>query len=210
MDLDVFRRLPETPLPPSPIPFELAYPTWQPPPAPVVTGQIGLVALKVHCALAFHALLVVVGCEHDWHSDERHEPHERPASAGSGAGMAESSCTEGRTGAATNPPPSRCCSATVGHDQETDKPCAARTSRPGARCGGHGRCLGDHMIAGRRAWLRIHAAHLRCGAARRLGREETGPSGGVQASEQVRSGGRITDTRLVGGRRERMPLRRVP
>jgi hypothetical protein len=38
MDLDVFRRLPETPLPPSPIPFELAHPTRQPPPAPVVTG----------------------------------------------------------------------------------------------------------------------------------------------------------------------------
>jgi hypothetical protein len=70
--------------------------------------------------------------------------------------------------------------------------------------------LGDHMIAGRRACL--SSTRLTCGVgdARRLGREETGPSEGVQASEQVRSGGRITDTRLVGGRHERMPLRRVP
>jgi len=39
--------LPETPLPPLPVPFELADPTQQRPPAPVVAGQIGLVRLKL-------------------------------------------------------------------------------------------------------------------------------------------------------------------
>jgi hypothetical protein len=40
-----------------------------------------------------------------------------------------------------------------------------------------------------------------------LGREKTRQHPSFPA---VRSGDRITDTRLVGGRRERMPLRRVP
>jgi hypothetical protein len=79
--LDLFRRLPETPLPPSPIAFELTYPTRQPPPAPVGTGQLGLVALKVLGALTLHALLVVVGCDHDRHRDQHPEPHEQPEPA---------------------------------------------------------------------------------------------------------------------------------
>jgi hypothetical protein len=164
MDLDVFRRLPETPLPPSPIPFELAYPTWQPPPAPVVTGQIGLVALKVHCALALHALLVVVGCEHDWHSDEHHEPHEQAQPAQVAAlGWLRAHAPRvapGRRRFLHHRAAVRQRLATI---KRPTSRCAARTSRPGAGCGGHGRCLGDHMIAGRRAWLRIHVAHLRCG-----------------------------------------------
>src|SRR4029453_14430457 len=77
MDLEVFWRLPETPLPPSPIPFELAHPARQPPPAPVVPGQFGLVALKMQGALALHALLAVVGCEHERHRDQHAEHHEQ-------------------------------------------------------------------------------------------------------------------------------------
>ena len=73
----MFRRLPESPLPPSPILFELAHPTRQPPPAPVVAGQVGLVARKMHGALALHALLAVVGPEHDRHSDQHHQHHEQ-------------------------------------------------------------------------------------------------------------------------------------
>jgi hypothetical protein len=76
----VFRRLPETPLPPPPIPFELAHPTRQPPPAPVVTGQIGLIGLMVNGALVLHASLVVAAClqcvQCDRHSDQHHEQHE--------------------------------------------------------------------------------------------------------------------------------------
>jgi len=69
--------LPETPLPPSPIPFELAYPTWQPPPAPVVTGQMGACYPQSARRIGLHASLVVAGCEHDRHRDQHHEHHEQ-------------------------------------------------------------------------------------------------------------------------------------
>jgi hypothetical protein len=43
----------------------------------VVTGQSGLVALKMHGALALHTLLAVMGCEHERHSDQHPEHHEQ-------------------------------------------------------------------------------------------------------------------------------------
>ena len=133
--------LPDTPLPPSPIPFELTYPTWQPPPAPVVTGQSGLVTRKVHGALALHALLAVVDCEHDRHRDQHPEHHEQPEPAPVAAlgwlMTHEARITPGRRRFLHHRAAVRQRLATIKRPRGR---CAARTSRPGAGCGGHGRC----------------------------------------------------------------------
>jgi hypothetical protein len=76
----------------------------------------------MHGTLALNALLTVVGCEHERHSDQHHEHHEQadPAPvAALGWLMAHAPrITPGGDGSSTI----ALLFATVGHDQETDKP----------------------------------------------------------------------------------------
>ena len=135
LDLGRVPALPETPLPPLPVPFELAHPTRQRPPAPVVAGQIGLVELKLLGAPVGHAFTVVVErppvvIDRERHRDDQHHKHHEHARSAQEAALQwlVAHEAEDRRGAATIPPSIALLFGNGWTAHATDRPACRRSS----------------------------------------------------------------------------------